>query len=73
MCQTFFNLTQATESFYGLLLGLLFILKVPRFIQTKKVIKMKLVSDICEICEENGIISCLKERFMQDHIYVSIN
>lgn len=34
---------------------------------------MDLVSDICEISDENKIISCLKDKFVQDHIYVSKN
>lgn len=32
---------------------------------------MKDITDICEISGEHDIISCLKQRFMHDDIYVS--
>lgn len=32
---------------------------------------MENVTDICELSDENLIVSCLKERFMRGYIYVS--
>lgn len=33
---------------------------------------MENITDICELSDENTIISCLKQRFIHEKIYVSI-